>query len=319
MLFSKRSRSVESFAVVTKLNTAELPYLKSFVDYYHSLGVEHFYFVDATPGEPGTVHRALHEWYGPTAGFFTVEPDKWTGDFRAIYNQFYGRIGQDWTIVVDIDEYVYLGSASTLSDFVGNRTADHFFFPWLMCPADDWIIPAGPVTGFLGGASKYMARTNRTRWMQHHTFWRKPGVLDLTKRRSRKVRYDGEASDGAMCVHYWGRGLSDVILKSIWQTKGGKVDAQRSLEQISEPSELPKRLKLLALLCRKDRPIKLSTDCHVHVDSEWLDRLLSTWTTGDVTAHITELYQQYKEDLSQELVDSYPGEKTLANMASTIL
>ncbi len=318
----------EDFALICKLHVPELPFLRSFIDYYRELGVSKFYFIDTSPVGDERISEYLEKWYGNWGSFVTLENHQITeianenkrisfNESDNIYNKLNAKIREEWLLVADVDEFFYFGKDVSLRDFVDKYPGDYYWFPWVKVVSDEWNVSTEKTIGFSENTVKYMVRTRHMAALKDHGFYRKGHLLpwksiDKKKlRESRKLaRKERVVGHPGVCIHYWSRGIRDVLIKTAANRVGAKATVgmtsndshedvfnatRRLLQSIGSPEEIPKRLKMLAEYYLRNHSEHFDFPWQAEIDSDLLNQLLYEYIDTDTVDKLCDLYYRYKE------------------------
>jgi len=318
-----------TFALVVKLYSAELPFLRSFIYYYLDLGIDRFYFIDTSPVDDNRIAEYISQWYDNWKEFITLErhtvKEIALGDEAinlnnsiGIYNTLDSRIEEEWTIVVDTDEYLYFGDGMNVEQFIQRYPAEYYWFPWVMVVSDEWEISDTVVEGYEENTIKYMVRTKHVSKLRDHTFYSKRTIFPWNRLNRKEIRLSRKAardkrqvSHPGICIHYWAKGIKDVLLKSAANRVGRKAtlnttsydssedilkSIQQTLDNVNTLEDLPKRLKILADHSLMPQTLKMNFPWQVRIDYELLNKLLYQHLSNSTVERLIELYHQYKEE-----------------------
>lgn len=282
-----------SIATVSRVIKIELPYLWSFIRHYRSLGVNRIYLQSTNRSDYVEIRDYLIA--GDEDIFVSlvtlIDEDIPTAELSQCINRV--AIEEDYVINIDIDEFIEI-DVPNLHALLSTRPAEYYNFNWIMVPNDDYRNPGDcdMRRGFDGHTGKFMVRKALARRINGHF----PMLTD-----------SGIAPvQAGRLVHYWGRSFKDTVFKCCYQRLGdSKSSSLQEVNRIVQTGILPKRLKLLALLCRKQRTVPLQ-DNYINVDAKCEEMLELQFELGASLDAIHRIYEGYKSLVTTQLMDQYP-------------
>lgn len=342
----KRSKTQTSVCVVSRIIQSELPYIRSWLKHYESLGVQTFYLLTNQPGEAKTIRsffkdlgyaqesdalrdsglsiftptnssngKADIRFYIPAKVLGGNELFHARGSASDIATRVLADIKEDFVVSVDIDEYwVMPNKVSTFAELVAadGSAVDIYYASWMMIPNDHFDALTLPYPVFRGHEEKWMARTSKLEEFGVHNPKVKSGLS--------VIRKHGQGD----LMHFWARTFADPLLKGATQTGMGK-GCEGSLHTIGllKQDLLPQRLKLLAFLAVHpswqvsfQAPL-VEVDQNLEMRYTSMALNASAEKTQGMLARVRELYERFKTCLSQQNdLPSYPGGKSLLNIAT---
>lgn len=278
-----------TFCVVTRVYKPEMPYLRSFLRHYRSIGVRKFYAFNNFYDE--------HEKLLQIMGNFTLDAEVTIvlrslpneADADALINELgIDFVSEDWVIGVDVDEFWVLPDGiKTLPELVEARPATHYQVPWV-------IVPNGAIAGYRhhpyeglpGHAGKWMARRTAMskltgQSMHEPAMIKSPENVRLGASENQRWWTAPVADEVGNLVHFWGRSFQDMLLKQLVQ-RGMNRKASWVTGQLSADWALPTRLATLAFFESQRGP-------WVHVDPGYdifvPDRELEARLTAEAMGH----------------------------------
>lgn len=224
-----------SFALVSRFQYCETPFLNEFINYYVELGIDHFYFVNTEPDNLERIESHVAPEYSARMTIINKEPSI---RVRGCQNLLLPHVKESFTLHVDLDEFLYLDGKNLrtfLADYLDpdNRpTHGAFTFPWVMSPcykyvhrksirdilSDDYLFPSREV--------KSMALTAVTKEIGEHRFTYGEQVVE----RNLDVN-----DDNVFIFHVSSRGIFDIINKVQY---GRLRSAKESLNPVEELDDL---------------------------------------------------------------------------------
>jgi hypothetical protein len=95
-------------AVVSKLFFGELPYLKSFLEYYLNIGIQKFYFVNTIPEYYDMIIEYLDDYISNDIIHIENINDIYKTRFNMCVTQLLPIIKEKYILHVDCDEYLWI-------------------------------------------------------------------------------------------------------------------------------------------------------------------------------------------------------------------
>lgn len=264
-----------TFALVSRIHLAELPYVRPFIQYYKDLGVHQCYFVNTKADEYERVKAHL-----PVDCILHKAPK---GPINQMQNSALSLVKEDYIVQCDCDEYFILGYA-TLQDLHQAHPASYYTSAWAMAPCDS---PA--CSGAAGGTD---AEFKATPWQQGKYIVQRATCTTLPihafrKRKGFKLPH---------MMHLWGRSINDILLKCVLQVlPGAKRSSTQQIRHLLETKQLPNRLKALAYLCNLPHPLTVSLP--LVFDQKLEEQILLEYLTQEEIQQLHTLYVEYKKNL----------------------
>lgn len=223
------------FALVTRLQKSETPFLNEFLAYYTNLGIHHFYLVNTEPQNGIFIKNSVAQEYSEKITFIDKQPED---TMRECQNRALPYIKETYLIHLDMDEFMYL-NGMTLNEFIESEGLDRnnmesveCFFYWVMSPlCSELFAPSiGAILSkryfFPSGAGKSLSRTQDIVKINNHNFELK-GSKTIKEYDSRKKN--------CFVFHVSARGIYDIINKvQFWQFE----DLKKASEPAKELSDL---------------------------------------------------------------------------------
>lgn len=222
-----------SFLVVSRAWRGEIPYIRSWVDYYlNFLGFNKVLIIRCDAER----FSFLGE-FGSKVDFLDCPANNESTLLGALLDN---GIHRDfaYTLSCDIDEYLIL-HGDRVQDFVGKTQADCYFFPWALCCNTEYGV-CDLRQNFSQGCSvgnngKTMFRNNNAiRMISEHKVQMTNGC--------KHMNIPPNFHQKPYILHFSSRGLEDVVIRGMWQ--GIKVEKTKE-KYISCLENPPKKFKHL--------------------------------------------------------------------------
>lgn len=235
MNIQKRRDDDISFALVTRLQRSEVPFLNEFLSYYKLLGINRFYLVSTEPENSEFIATGVAPEYREMVEHIDKNPEDTLNECP---NYALSQIEETFLLHVDMDEFLYL-NGMTLHEFIiaeelqGDRAEFvECFFQWIMsplcqelhAPSIGDILKKGYFFPSVNGKS--LARTQDIIGMKSHHF----ELAGAKKER----RYNSQTSN-CFVFHMSARGIFDIVNKVQF---GKFMDVKRSSDSAAELSDL---------------------------------------------------------------------------------
>jgi len=259
----------------------ELPFTEEWLEYHFGLGFDRVYYVSTDPD------------FNQIAEFF--DDSKWRTGIEllhfhrfehgwqiACYNQALPLIKEDWVLVLDLDEFVYLPSFSTIREYLQSLGDDvaQIQFPWLILLSQSYY--HGRVLDIAAQCQRHAS--DHVKSMVHRRSVSGLGVHAHRFREGRNCLSSGVEADNKSrhemflaetmyyreypsILHFCSRGHYDVLNRIIdhkfFNSKAGEAETRRLSDYLrNEPdwSNVPTRYMLnllLSELVRVDMEISL--------------------------------------------------------------
>lgn len=300
--------------MLTRVCTPELPYLCAFLGHHASLGVHFFHLLYQE--EALTIPlRQLARELGVNVQLHTAPSDRTPAQ---VLKESHLEFETEYALLLDPDEFVFLPGKADLSLFLAslNQPAS-CYLRWVVAPCD--FQPASRGMGYLGHIGKHLAQSTRIAGIATaHTF--------ALLQQEPISPFQFERHDGFI-IHYWGRTFIDTVLKCLYY-KGVHPSKQSSIEEVkscSDPSTLPKRLKLLAALNLHHRYISTPDHLANKIDLQKEEELLHAHLSTAQFDRLKTAYLEYRDFLdnssntaAQAAIQSYPGNSSIQKLESLL-
>ena len=123
------NRSGISFALITRFQRSEIPFLNEFLAYYRYLGVDRFYLVNTEPKNSRTIATAVSAEFRDMVEHIDKRPEDGLGECP---NCALSKIGETFLLHVDMDEFLYL-NGMTLPEFIDREGLNDHSAEFLEC------------------------------------------------------------------------------------------------------------------------------------------------------------------------------------------
>lgn len=270
-----------SFALVTRLHIGEIPYIKSFLDYYISIGISKFYIVNTKRKDYSDIIRYLKK-YSSRLVIKNINND--SDPINCCQDQIRGQIVEDYILNCDCDEYLILKKKyKTLHDLHKDKRAHLYKFKWDMVPCD------GP---------KCVKRPYKyTKWCQEKYIVDRKLVKRLSNHHPVLKRCNINKCTLPNIIHFWSRTFNDTALKCVLQTTGNsKSSSQSELLQLLDKNNIPARFKVLAYLClvKRENQFNYIKKDILNVDYDYENKIIAKYLTPSQVSKLQKLYFLFK-------------------------
>ena len=247
----------------------ETPFTEEWLEYHFSLGIDRIYYISTDSD------FARIESFMDGSRFRSRVELRHFQDFRPgwqiqCYNDHLPIITEDWVLVIDLDEFLYLNTFSTIEEFLGNvgTGMGQIQFPWLNLMSANYFesrvldIP-GRSAKFVSDHVKSMARRSYITRLGIHSH----GVDPLKNCLSSGHELPARAKHSALftdlqyfqkypfIMHFVSRGHLDVLNRILdhqfFNDKNGPVERDRLSSYLTGSagwSNIPNRYLLIAFL-----------------------------------------------------------------------
>lgn len=123
----------QSLAILA-IGRNETPFLDEWVEYHLNIGINRIYYISTDDDFDGIRAHVTGSRFRDNIKLFHF--CSFEGHWQlSAYNQFRSRISEDWILVLDVDEFLYLNHFSDVSQFLDwvPDTAGQVQFPWANC------------------------------------------------------------------------------------------------------------------------------------------------------------------------------------------
>lgn len=310
-----------SFALVSRFQFCETPFLNEFINYYCDLGIDHFYLINTEPQNYEQIHSKIVQEYLQKISIINND----TGEpIRQCQNLALPFITETFTLHVDLDEFLYL-NGKTLMEFIteyvdgkNNPIYGAFTFRWVMSPCYKYLCKQS-IKDILSDNYFFPSRERKTMALT---------AMIKEMKRSHFFRYKNDilqkdinvSKQNIFIFHLSSRGIYDIINKTQFQFFPLKRDANpaKELHQLifnNTSTQLPNRFVLLAFQSRFLKhtlplsytfpDLKYTTDTELleSITLEGLRRLLGRDVNNQDLHNITRKLENFH--MPSDLVDQY--------------
>ena len=305
---------LKSLQLVTRYCSIERPYWNCFLEYYKSLNVTLIHVCVQTDEEiaelaslknPSELEIQIHK----------IPSNMPPNSALKSFNTKLLDSSIKYTALIDADEYITLFDQNQELDSYINPISGPSRLQWIMNPLTD--IHVDSAQGFMGHSSKPIGPTRfiktvvgdhrfkSKRFLSLRTLFN-PSLVeskDLIKQNVDANLHNITFNNGPKIIHYWSRGIKDVLLKVFFSRfKSYKqADQLEALDKIRS-GDVPNRMKMHAfLMCQKryiNLPIKFNS---IHFDSALETTMLRQFISKDDEQQALENYYKYEEYLNDWL------------------
>ncbi len=203
-----------SFALITRIQRHETPFLNEFLAYYKYLGINRFYLINTEPKNREIIAAEIPSEYREMIELIDKRPED---NLNKCPNCALPKIGEVFLLHVDMDEFLYL-NGMTLQEFIvheelhcGNAEFVECVFSWIMSPlCNELYSPSIHAIlekryFFPSENGKSLARTQAIVSIKPHHF-------EFVGRKKVRKCYDPRTSN-CFVFHVSSRGIFDIINK----------------------------------------------------------------------------------------------------------
>ena len=279
-------------AVISRIYSGELPYIKAFIHHYITIGVDNIYFVITNLAEEPYLREYLR---GSNVKFLNspLAPDQnITMDSMSILIE---QIKDTYLLHVDIDEFL---DVKSIKDTIEEEKAEKIHFKWAITVFDNINDTTKGVTG--------MARKNKP----YKTICKTDSIASFTSNghdfdTNKPVK---DVVSKYNLIHYWGRSFNDILIKIIYGNGLKNIKTSSSndlLKKLEDPSihSIPVRLKMMALLSRLEKTIPLYNNYitnKIEITKE--DELVYSVISTEQQKQIYERYLEFRKAFDYEKI-----------------
>ena len=287
MLQTRKIKHVKNtVAVVARVFIGDLPYTRSFLDYYKKIGADEIYLIITNNDEENFIKSYLSS--NPFVKFIVSA----TRIIKMpVLSGLLKDIETDFILNVDIDEYLDI---KNIKQIFTEEKADKYHFYWNITVQDGF---SDETKGFDAHFSKKpyktMCRTKNIKyWKDSHNCYTTSNTT--TKESKYKL------------VHYYGRSFNDIVIKSIYGKNYNNRQKITSLEEIMQSiqspnvNDLPNRLKMLAVVSRVPKTNDIMK-IPIKIDYKLEKKLLQDFNTDALFAK----YKKFRKQLDCNQVSQY--------------
>lgn len=251
-MISKKS----SFALVTRLQWIEAPFVNEFLAYYKNLGIDSFYLVNTEPKNRELIANEISSEFKGIVELIDKRPED---DLEQCPNGALKRIREKFLLHVDMDEFLYL-DGMTLHKFINheglqgsNSISVECFFNWVMSPLCEEVY-APSIQEILSKKYFFPSRDGKTLARTQDIKRIKPHYFRLNGQKNER-RYD-PITNNYFVFHVAARGILDILNKvqfsKFKDSKYSREPDKELFELIFDKTSnfLPSRFVLLAFQSR---------------------------------------------------------------------
>lgn len=258
-MFTQMDCSDTSFALVTRLQINETPFINEFLAYYKCLGIDRIYLINTDPENSKAIIASVSEEFEDMVEHINKEPEDGLVECptRAL-----SKIGETFLLHVDMDEFLYL-NGMTLPEFVNNEGLNdpraesvECLFYWVMSPLCQELY-APSIDAILAKKYFFASKTEKSlARKQNIAAINNAHNFDFVSHVKKEIREYDPRTSNCFVFHVSSRGIFDIINKIQF---GQFRDIKESLDPAKELHELifdkasttlPNRFVLLAFQSR---------------------------------------------------------------------
>ena len=314
---------LSSFQLITRYCKIESPYWRLFLEHYRNLGVSFFHICIQTKEDLDDFNLRFKDLFDNHI-IHELDPRIPPNKALKFFNFKLLKTDLKYTIFVDADEFFsFSGLDNDLYECI-----DFFSqirINWVMNIIEN--IYEDKQKGYFGHTGKPMALTkNLLSFRSDHIFrlkGRKRKILKsliiYNQNPLKKFNsfINGSSNNitiqiNAILIHYWARGIKDVILRSLFSRfKSFKQMDQSSFFEIVKSGSIPNRLKMMAYLSKQENYLSFDKQFNYEFyDKESEEQLLKSFGLSQILIDdIYENYYNYKNQLfKNKYLPGYPSQ-----------
>jgi len=241
----------KTVALIARIYIGELPYIIAWINYYTKLGISKIYLIITNKDESQQIKQYLQNINDRSNIIHFIVSNINTINLQT-YDSVISLIKEDYTLCVDIDEYLDIAPHKNICTLVTNEPCEKYHFYWLISTCDGI---SNSTKGFHCRFSKKpfktMCKTDLIAgWKDSHDFFTKVPVKPTFTKYS--------------LVHFFGRTFNDMLIKSFYgkgYANKHKHTSEEELEQTvnsANISAIPTRLKMMALISRVRKSVNIN-------------------------------------------------------------
>lgn len=251
------SNKDSSFALVTRLQKSETPYLNEFLEYYKNIGINKFYLINTEPNNEKFIDQTISPEFKDMICLFNKKEED---NVHECTNIALPHINETFLMHIDMDEFLYL-DGMTLDEFVESekfdRHRDEFLecsFRWVMTPLYDKL-DAPSIKSIL--EKRYFFPSKNVKSLYYTKDISVIGEHKCTLKEKKKVKkiYNSKTHN-CFVFHVSSRGILDIINKILFSQFNDLKNTKNAKNELDElifnetSTFLPNRFILLAFQSR---------------------------------------------------------------------
>jgi hypothetical protein len=292
---TRKTKKDETIALVSRVYIGELPYIKYFLDYYIKIGIDKIYLIITNKTEAPLIMSYIKDYMYITE---VVINETRTINMR-IFNMDKINIKEDFTLFLDIDEFLDISPLKNIKDILKDEPGDKYNFNWIIKVNDGF---SNNEKGYNKTSSKKPFKTMcRTalidRWEGSHNF--------ITKRETIPVK------SKYRLIHHYGRTFNDILIKCIYGKGMLNKDKNTSLDEVlkdirsDDVNDIPNRFKMLALVSRVPKTVNVKLESiYEYIDYDLENELLKIIDSTE-KKRLLEKYEVFRERLDYKQIEVY--------------
>ena len=244
----------------------ETPFTEEWLEYHFKIGFDRVYYV-STDSDFASVKSFFADCRYRSRVELLHFDDFKPGWQMECYNAHFPLVSEDWVLVINLDEFLYLNSFVNIQDFINNIDDDigQVQFPWLIQMSDEYCHDRtfdilGEAANHVSDHVKSMVRRRNSTGLGIHSH----GVHQLKNCLSSGTKLTARPrhsfllndpqyySNHPFVLHFWSRGHFDVLNRIIDQqffnSKCGQLEKKRACDYLlnnADWSTIPTRYLLM--------------------------------------------------------------------------
>lgn len=244
----------------------EVPFTEEWLEHHFSIGIDRIYYI-STDSDYSRVEAFFEGSRFRTRvellHFDSFEP----GWQMRCYNAHLPLVEEDWVLVIDIDEFLYLNSASSIGSFLEtiDGNVGQVQFPWLLSMSQEYFHSrtseiASQAVNHLSDHVKSMVRRRDvgSLGIHNHQIGGLKSILSSGQEMPNRPRHSFLFDDARYCerhpfiLHFCARGHFDVLNRIIdhqfFNEKNGQHESERLARYLlgnADWSHMPNRYSLM--------------------------------------------------------------------------
>lgn len=223
----------------------EIPYTEEWLEYHFSIGIDRVYYI-STDSDFARVKTVIDEYDFRSRITLLHFDDFKPGWQMRCYNEYLPLIEEDWVLVIDIDEFLYLNTFSNIQEYLQgvDREIGQIQFPWLILMSNNYF--EYRVFDILSRSDKYvsdhvksMFRRDCCSWVGIHAHnieklknrFSSGDEVEKRNRHSALLSNPGYFDKHPYVLHFSSRGYLDVMNRILdhqfFNSNNGKAEEDR--------------------------------------------------------------------------------------------